>query len=151
MTSFRTILVPTDFSAHSAKALATATELAKVFGSKLHLLHSYSYWLPMQGGATPYGFTLPGSVWEGVRDASGRKLEELREKTAAEGLEVEAHLTQALPSEAIASTAETLGVDLIVIGTRGNRGLKHVLLGSVASRTIRIAPCPVLTVKGDGD
>ena len=50
------------------------------------------------------------------------------------------------PSE-IAALADETGVDLIVIGTRGLGGLEHVLLGSVAERTIRIAPCPVLTVK----
>jgi nucleotide-binding universal stress UspA family protein len=47
-------------------------------------------------------------------------------------------------------TAKDLDVDLIVIGTRGLTGLKHVLLGSVAERTLRLAPCPVLAVKAEG-
>ena len=62
---------------------------------------------------------------------------------------VEQTLTPMLPSEAISSAAQELGADLIVMGTRGLTGLKHVMLGSVAERTIRIAPCPVLTVKAE--
>jgi nucleotide-binding universal stress UspA family protein len=52
---------------------------------------------------------------------------------------------------AIAKAAEDFAADLIVMGTRGNTGLKHVLLGSVAERTLRLAPCSVLAVKGDDD
>jgi nucleotide-binding universal stress UspA family protein len=51
------------------------------------------------------------------------------------------------PGMTIPATAEEIGADLIVMGTRGLTGLKHVLLGSVAERTIRVAACPVLTVK----
>jgi len=50
------------------------------------------------------------------------------------------------PSEAIVMTAKEIGADLIVMGTRGLSGFKHVLLGSVAERTVRLAPCPVMTV-----
>jgi nucleotide-binding universal stress UspA family protein len=50
-------------------------------------------------------------------------------------------------ASAIVGQAEELRVDLIVMGTRGHTGLKHVLLGSVAERTLRHAPCSVLTVK----
>jgi nucleotide-binding universal stress UspA family protein len=52
-------------------------------------------------------------------------------------------------AEAIVAEAEASGCDLIVMGTRGNGGIKHALLGSVAERTLRVAPCPVLTVPVD--
>ena len=82
-----------------------------------------------------------------MRDAALEQLEELRQKVAADGVEAAAHMREGTAAEAISSAANDLGVDLIVMGTRGLTGLKHVLLGSVAERTIRVAPCPVLTVK----
>jgi nucleotide-binding universal stress UspA family protein len=51
-----------------------------------------------------------------------------------------------LPSEAIITVAKEIGADLIVMGTRGLSGFKHVMVGSVAERTVRLAPCPVMTV-----
>ena len=59
-------------------------------------------------------------------------------------------MTPTFPAEAIGRQAEEIGADLIVMGTRGLTGLKHVLLGSVAERTLRVAPCAVLTVKEAG-
>ena len=142
----RTILVPVDFSDHSAKALKQAVELAKSFGAVIHLLHCY----PLKvGGISPYGLVFPDDFDRQFRDAAARKLSEWSEKAAAEGVAVEEILTPMFPSEAISSTAQERGADLIVMGTRGLTGLKHVMLGSVAERTIRIAPCPVLIVKAD--
>jgi nucleotide-binding universal stress UspA family protein len=60
---------------------------------------------------------------------------------------VQQHIAANFPAEEAAALAGKLGADLIVIGTRGVTGLKHVFLGSVAERTVRLAPCPVLTVK----
>ena len=57
------------------------------------------------------------------------------------------HLSEVPAASAIVDLAEELGADLIIMGTRGHTGLKHVLLGSVAERTLRHAPCSVLTVK----
>lgn len=142
----RTILVPVDFSDHSAEALKQAVELAKSFGAAIHLLHCY----PINvGGISPYGLVLPDNFSLQLRTAAARKLSEWSEKATAEGVAVEEILTPMLPSETISSTAQERGADLIVMGTRGLTGLKHVMLGSVAERTIRIAPCPVLTVKAE--
>ena len=94
---------------------------------------------------------IPESFDRDIREAATRQLEKWRDKVAAEKVEVEAEISPIFPSEAIASTAERIGADLIVMGTRGLSGIKHVLLGSVAERTVRIAPCPVLTVKAKGE
>ena len=59
------------------------------------------------------------------------------------------HSRRGHPSGVIAETAEEIGCQLIVMGTRGNSGLSHVLLGSVAERTLRMAPCSVLAVKAE--
>jgi nucleotide-binding universal stress UspA family protein len=140
----RAILVPHDFSPHADKALDTAIALAKRFGSKIHLLHAYH--LPVTV-ATPEQVVIPRDFWASVRDAASAKLDAAREKVQGEGIEAEGHLTEMAPAPAIKAAAEKLEVDVIVMGTRGNTGLKHVLLGSVAERTLRAAPCPVLTVK----
>jgi nucleotide-binding universal stress UspA family protein len=148
MTRFQTILVPVDFSAHSDKALDCALMLAKTFGARVHLLHAYH--LPIQV-ATPDQVIIPRDFWTAVRDSAARKLEKALQKIAVAGIEGETHLAELPPAQAITQTAETISADLIVMGTRGLTGLKHVLLGSVAERTIRSAPCPVMTVKDESD
>ena len=82
-----------------------------------------------------------------VRTAALERVTRWRGTARAQGVRAEGQIGAGSPSSEIAALAEKIGADLIVIGTRGLSGLKHVLLGSVAERTIRIAPCPVLTVK----
>ena len=148
MAGFRTILVPTDFSGHSGAAIDAAVELAKAFGGKIRLLHCYAL---NPGGVSPYGVVIPPNFDREVREAAARQLDELRDKTAARGVEVEATLSSMFPSQEIVRTAEEIGADVIVMGTRGLTGVKHVLLGSVTERTVRMANCPVLTVKADDE
>lgn len=145
MALFRRILVPLDFSKHSDAALALAIELGKECGAELHLLHATE--LPA-AVTMAYGIAIPQAVWDGVQEAATARLEEGLARVKAAGLAGQVHLTTAPASDAIVAAAGKLGVDLIVIGTRGLTGLKHVLLGSVAERTLRLAPCPVLTVRG---
>ena len=147
MEGFRKILVPVDFSDHSARALESAMSLARAFGAELHLLHCYQINV---GAISPYGIVLPESFERDVRQAAQTRLAEWRDKVSAEGIKVEEHITPQFPSEAIVQKAGEISADLIVMGTRGLTGLKHVLLGSVAERTLRLAPCPVLTVKDQG-
>jgi nucleotide-binding universal stress UspA family protein len=138
------ILVPVDFSDHSARALEMAVDLAKAFGAGIDLLHCYQI-QPL--GISPYGIVLPEGFDREVRQAAGRSVDEWRGKVVLEGIEVGVHLSSRFPSLEISETASEIGADLIVMGTRGLSGIKHVLLGSVAERTLRLAPCPVLTVK----
>lgn len=140
------ILVPVDFSDHSQRALEEAIGLAKTFGAQLHLLHCYQI---HPTAIAPYGIVVPETYEHDVRMAALQRLSEWREKASAAGVRVQEHITAHFPGEEIAAMADHLGVDLIVMGTRGLTGLKHVLLGSVAERTIRLAKCPVLTVKRD--
>ena len=104
----------------------------------------------MPARSPPYGVVLPASFDREVREAAAKRLEQWREKAAADGVEADGRLTATFPSMGIVETAREEKVDLIVMGTRGLSGIKHVLLGSVAERTLRTAPCPVLTVKEDG-
>jgi len=145
-----TLLVPMDFSVHSKKALQYAIHLARSLGAKLHLLHCYGIdMLQAFPYDPPYLTNLPPDFDERVREAAENKLEKFRAEAEAQGVAAEIHLSRSFPSDAILQTAEELDADMIVMGTRGLTGLKHVLLGSVAERAIRIAPCPVVTVKAD--
>lgn len=138
------ILVPVDFSDHSRRALETGAEFAKSFGATVHLLHCYQ--VPPVG-VSPYGVVVPESFDREVREAAARMANEWREKLDAAGVKSEVSLSAGSPALAISEAAKELGVDLIIMGTRGLSGFKHMLLGSVAERTLRTAPCPVLTVK----
>ncbi|UCE86889.1 MAG: universal stress protein [Deltaproteobacteria bacterium] len=144
MSRIERILVPTDFSRPSTHAVAYAVGLARVHGSRVELLHSYGIPARAMG---QYDSSLPGDVLATLRDAAARKLLKTFEKVKAEGVDVDMRVTDASPAEAIAASATRLSVQLIVMGTHGRSGLKHVLLGSVAERTVRLAPCPVMTVK----
>ena len=90
---------------------------------------------------------MPEALGRDIRAAAEQQLGVWADKARSEGVETRTSTTPLFPSEAIASTAEEMGADLIVMGTRGLTGLKHVFLGSVAERTLRIAPCPVLTLR----
>lgn len=144
MSRFRKLLVPLDFSEHSEHALDIAVEMAASLGAQVHLVHAYE--LPV-GPAMAYGIAFPEEVTEKVRDAAARRLSKAWQEVEGAGLEGETHLVPGTPAEAIAATAERISADLVVMGTRGLSGLKHVLLGSVAERVLRLARCPVLTVK----
>ena len=144
MARFRRILVPVDFSKDAEAALELAIELAKETGGELHLLHAYE--LPASV-TMAYGVAIPQSVWDGVQEAASARLAELLDRVKKAGVKATPHLVTAPAADAIADAAGAHHADLIVMGTRGLTGLRHVLLGSVAERTIRIAPCPVLTLK----
>ena len=142
--SFQKILVPIDFSEHSSAAFETAVDIAEKYGATIQVLHCY----PIQpGSVSPYGIVYPTSFYTDLREAASAKMTEWLAAVAPKGLEVGSILSSEAPSVAISQSAEEGGFDLIVMGTRGLGGIKHVMLGSVAERTVRIAPCPVLTVR----
>lgn len=144
---YRTLLVPYDFSAHARAALFTATDLARRLAADLHLVHVVH--VPSVAYAHYAGATAPPPVQiDEVRESA---LEALRGVArGVEGLsgKVEAHVVAGgTVDAALCEASEQLGADLIVMGTHGRTGLAHVFLGSVAERTLRRAPCPVLGVR----
>ena len=134
----RTILVATDFSEHSERALECAITLAKAASGKIHLLHA------MQ---VPSELRMAGDWYATLRGSAVAGLDACLEKLDAAGVASESHFVDENPVAAILSLADKLKSDLIVIGSRGRSGLANVLLGSVAERILRLATCPVLTVK----
>jgi nucleotide-binding universal stress UspA family protein len=143
----RKILVPVDFSRHSDRALAVAVDICRRYGASLFLLHCYQL---NPGSISPYGPVLPDAYRDDLKAAAGKRLEEWAANASSQDVEVTPVLSPLYPSEAIDQVLAEQGIDLIVIGTRGLTGLRHVLLGSVAERTVRTAACPVLSVKADG-
>ncbi len=150
MPNWRRLLVADDFSDNAAAALDAAISLARELGARVELVHVYQRPVEL---LTPYEVALPATVAEEVRNAASERLKGSMEKVRAAGLQGEVHLREGPASSAIVALAAELPADLIVMGTRGLTGLKHALLGSVAERTLRAAPCPVLAVKtpGEGD
>lgn len=138
------VAVGVDFSEPADRALTIARELASEFGAKLHLVHALDLRIPF---VTPYEVSVPDAFIESAREAALQKLEALVAEARAAGIEAVSHLASAAPSSALSEAAEQIGADLLVTGSRGLTGLKHVVLGSVAERTLRHAPCSVLTVK----
>jgi nucleotide-binding universal stress UspA family protein len=138
----RTIVVGTDFSPAGGEALATAAAWAKDAGAKLHLVHALQIPTPL---IAPYEVAIPEGVIEGARREADRQLQQAA-KTVS-GVSVTTELSTTPAHAALVDAAERVSADLIVTGSRGHTGLKHALLGSVAERTLRYAPCSVLTVR----
>ena len=143
------ILVPIDFSPSAGKALDVAAEFAEKHDAEVVLLHAYHVSVPMTTHVAAGGPVLPTGFYEQIRENAQHKVDELAEQVAKWGVKASGRAVGEPASIAIVDAAEKLPADLIVMGTRGNTGLKHVLLGSVAERVIRHAPCPVVTVKAD--
>jgi universal stress protein A len=146
MLDFKDIVVATDFSEQAAIALDSAIAIAKKYDAKLHIVHAFETPIPI---VSPYEIVLPEGVLEQARESVMKSLQVATTKAESSGVVADARLGEAPASHAISSCAEELGADLIVIGSRGHTGLKHVLLGSVAERTLREAVCPVLVVKAN--
>jgi nucleotide-binding universal stress UspA family protein len=142
--SIRTIVVATDFSETAGVAVERACELARAHGARLVVVNSLTLDpLPLGG---PELMVLPPDFETQVREASLKALSEVVERARAKGVKAEAELETGSPAAAIVAAASRLGADLLVLGTRGNTGFKHLLLGSVAEAVVRDAECPVLTV-----
>ena len=145
MSTIDKILVPIDFSTDSKAALQHAMALAKGVDATLHLLHSYHVPISMPIAFGPPG--IPADVSASIRETAEKHLAEWASHVKSEGIAVQTHLVEGPAAEAICEVAQDIGADQIVIGTRGLTGIKHVVFGSVAERTVRLAPCPVTTVK----
>ena len=145
MIEIKKILFPTDFSEYSRHALKYSMALAKSFKAKLYVLHVCEH--PIAGaGIEAYHFSVP----EYVADLEQRERKALDTSVAEikeQGLEVEPIFILGRAYQEIVKTAKELDVDVITMATHGNKGLSHFVFGSTAEKVVRLAPCPVLTVK----
>ncbi len=135
----RTVVVPIDFSDQSFASLKTAREMAQE-PSSLHVIHV----LPILEAADP------GVIWQTIDDASRCQhakdaLTEELQKRQWEGMNIEVLIGD--PGHEIANYAEEKDAGLVVVASHGQGAIKHLLLGSVAERVVRLVHCPVLVLK----
>jgi len=144
MITLKTILVPSDFSACSDEAFHYGLELTRRFHASLHLLHVVSD--PLAQPWAVEGFAMPAlDVLEEWQKQAHAKL--AAAVPDADRDRVTIVTAVATPCDGILAYAAKHDVDLIVMGTHGRSGVSHMLLGSIAERVVRRAPCPVLTVR----
>lgn len=142
---FYRIVVATDFSGCAEEAWELARRIAAAPGSELVLTHVLTD-VPLYGEGV-FNIETARKVRDGARKWAEETLETWVDKARAEGLIARAALRSGVPHEEIAALARDERADLIVIGTTGRGGINRALLGSVADRVVRLAPCPVLTVR----
>jgi len=146
MSGFRTIVAAIDFSETSDDALRLAAELAACHGSALHLLHVIPDARQQAWSVEAPGLDFSALQQESIADAEHVLAQ--RTNPVVEALpHVVRRVVAGLPAaREIAQYAASHGADLIVVGTHGYGPVRRLVLGSVADRVVRMAPCPVLTV-----
>ncbi len=143
MLTLSRVLCPTDFSEVSTKAEAYATALAEHYGASLHLLHVD----PPMPIMAPYG-EIPVDVrlFEEQREQALADLAAAGDRARAAGVDTTTSVRGGHPAREILTVIEEQTADLLVLGTHGRGGVEHLLLGSVAEKIVRKAPCPVMVV-----
>jgi nucleotide-binding universal stress UspA family protein len=139
----RRILVPFDFSEHSEKAFTWALAMAERWRARLLLLHV----VPQPSYPSMVMGTFNVAEFEAsLRADAEARAKEFVGKSQRRTVQVDTQVVTGEPFGDICRIAEQEQVDLIIMGSHGRTGLGHVLLGSVAERVVRHAPCPVLVV-----
>jgi nucleotide-binding universal stress UspA family protein len=136
----RNILVPVDFSEASDRALAYAQTMAKALGASIHVFHAIPDPHSQVWSIEATGMNL-GSLLETWQADAQKRLDGLSVDTPGKRL-----VKIGQPFSEITRYAESQQIDLIIMGTHGRGAIEHMLLGSVAEKVVRKAPCPVLTV-----
>lgn len=148
MTSpFSRIVVPTDFGAEADTAFAAAVSLARSLDASIHLLHVAPEPIFAVGSPEAYGIDWAKLRADIIADARDR-LRALAH--TAPDVRVTVEVLTGRTADAIARRSEEIGARLIVMGTHGRGAVGQLLLGSVADRVIRLARCPVMTVREFG-
>jgi nucleotide-binding universal stress UspA family protein len=145
MIEIKKILFPTDFSEFSNHALKYAVALAERFQAKLVVLHVCEH--PIAGsGIEAYHFAVPEYVVD-LEQRERKALDSLTAELRGRHVDVEPVFIIGKAYQEIVKTAKQREVDVITMATHGSKGLSHLVFGSTAEKVVRLAPCPVLTVK----
>ena len=155
MLLFKKILCPIDFSEPSYKALKAANDLAKEFKSELILIHVLSTvnvfpeslgFAPGQPVSSTY---LPKDIADALEKHAVESLKKTFNEKISEGINAKTEILRGNAAEEIGKYAEESNVSAIIMGTHGFTGWRHLLLGSVTEKVVRIASCPVLTIPAE--
>lgn len=149
MIQIRTILVPTDFTLCARRAVTYATALAMRFDAEVVLLHAIEAPLNLPPHTLVHidaqGLSMP--IMDYVREAAERRMAAAIEELSRSQVRNRSIVEVGDVREVTLTQAERLPADLIVMGTNGRTGLRHLLIGSVAEEVVRRAPVPVLTIR----
>jgi universal stress protein A len=143
----RRILHPSDFSSASRPAFARAVEMAKSGRAELVILHVLAPMIPLAGE----GYISPTTYDQLTASAerwAKKRLDALVARARAAGVRAAGVLAEGVAHEQIVRAAKARKIGTIVMGTHGRSGVARLFVGSVASRVVASAPCPVLTVRG---
>ena len=139
----RKILLPTDFTSHSEGAVGYAAGLARSFGASLLLLHVIE----------PFTYSVSDTVqvtdhYAALRTIAEPMMKNMVDALGKKGFKAKGLIVKGTPYLEIVKKARKEGADIIVLATHGRSGLHRLFIGSVAERVVRLAHCPVLTVRG---
>lgn len=135
------VLAATDFSEPAELGLAWAARAARAHGARLHVVHVLTPPMPVADFAAP-----PLTLDQSLRDAARQRMDDLLAGELVAGLDTQGVLRDGTPSQAVLDVADEVSADLLVVGTRGLTGFRHLLLGSTAGRIVQRAKVPVLSV-----
>jgi nucleotide-binding universal stress UspA family protein len=142
------ILVPVDFSEHSQNALVNAKEIAKSYEAKIHLLHIIEETIH-----PAYSLSGKSSIFDivpNIKEDCEKRLKKMISEKIGDEVKTEIHIVSGQAANEIINFAKNNSMDLIVIATHGLTGLEHLLLGSTTEKVVRMASCPVFTIKSFG-
>ncbi|MCS4541166.1 MAG: universal stress protein [Euryarchaeota archaeon] len=143
MKVYKNILVPTDGSEYSELAIPHAITIAKSTGAKITTLYVVD--------TSAFAGIPAGGVWENMRkllqEEGKRAVARAKEITEKEGIEASTTIEEGSPADKIVEVAKNEDADIIIMGTAGKTGFNRFLLGSVAEKVVRGAPCPVMVVR----
>lgn len=145
---YKRILVPVDGSATSSKALVAALQMARESGGRVRIVHA------LDELAYLSGFEFSADILQVARQYAGKVLDDALAMAKSAGVPADARLVEQAGQrlgDLVAAAAKEWEADLVVAGTHGRRGVGRVLLGSGAEQVLRLAPVPVLVVRGSPD
>jgi nucleotide-binding universal stress UspA family protein len=145
--ALNTIIVGVDLSVQSDQAVERAIGIALLHGAKLVVVHAVATDAPIENVSNDLLKQL-GEVSAAVRAESARRLADQLTAIRARGIDAELVSRVGAPAELLATVAEDRRAELLVVGTHGSTGISRFLLGSVATATLRLAPCDVLVCRG---
>jgi nucleotide-binding universal stress UspA family protein len=146
--NIKKILYATDYSKASARALDEAVNLAKQNKAELWVVHVIEALATYVSGEDFGGAELYMRLEETARRDAQASMEKLMQRLKRLGVKAKSLLLKGSPHEQIVKAAKNRKADMIVVGTHGRTGLSKLLMGSVASRVVSTARCPVVTVRG---
>ncbi len=141
---FQKVLIPVDGSSYSLAAIRLAGKLARIHNSEVTIVHVIDEQVVQQLCRLRNGEC--DSVRKNMEEEAKGLVSDMKRELIAAGVKANTVVLKGAPYEQILDLAEKQGVDLIVMGKLGRRGVKRILIGSVAERVIEFSKCPVLSV-----